>query len=83
MVDLYLYSTSHCHLCDKAETSLVSLTNKYDIRWSTIEITTDDELIEKYGAKIPVIKRVDNDSEISWPFTTQDIVKLLNMAGDL
>ena len=79
MLELTLYSTSHCHLCEEAETSLASISNQYDIKWNTIEITNNDELLEMYGVKIPVIKRADNDYEICWPFTTKDIVKLINL----
>lgn len=77
MVQLILYSTSHCHLCEEAEALLTSLTKQYDINWVPIEITNDDNLVEKYGTKIPVIKRVDNHSEISWPFSAKEIANLI------
>ena len=77
MLELVLYSTTHCHLCEKAQTSLMNLTNQYDIIWTIIEIVTDEKLLERYGVKIPVIKRADNDNEICWPFTPDDIIKLI------
>ena len=77
MVQLVLYTTSHCHLCEAAEALLINLTKQYDISWMPIEITDDDNLIEKYGIKIPVIKRIDNNAEIYWPFSTKEIISLI------
>lgn len=74
MVQLVLYSTSHCHLCEQAEALLISLTIQYDITWIPIEIADDNDLIEKYGIKIPVIKRIDNHTEINWPFSREEII---------
>ncbi|MDP1595854.1 MAG: glutaredoxin family protein [Methylotenera sp.] len=72
-INLNLYSTSHCHLCEQAESLLVTLSKQYDIRWMLVEITDDAELLENYGIKIPVLKRLSDQSEIEWPFTLVDI----------
>lgn len=73
MLLLNLYSTSHCHLCEQAESLLVNLSNQYDISWQLIEITENNDLFENYSLRIPVIKRLDNNAEINWPFTELDI----------
>lgn len=72
-INLNLYSTSHCHLCEQAESLLVTLSKQYDIRWMLVEITDDAELLENYGIKIPVLKRLSDQSEIVWPFTIVDV----------
>ncbi len=77
MLELNLYSTSHCHLCEQAESLLMSLSEQYDIQWHTIEITEDDKLMQMYEIKIPVIKRTDNDNELNWPFTSQQLIQFL------
>jgi arsenate reductase-like glutaredoxin family protein len=77
MTQLVLYITSHCHLCEQALTLLVNLKQQYAINWLTKEISEDDDLIEKYGIRIPVIQRVDNQSELNWPFSAEDIVILI------
>jgi len=77
MVQLALYSTAHCHLCELAEALLISLTIQYDITWIPIEIADDDNLIEKYGIRIPVIKRIDNYTEIDWPFNKEEIIDFI------
>jgi hypothetical protein len=78
-VKLILYSTSHCHLCELAESILKDISVLNDIVWTTIEITEDSMLLLRYEIKIPVIKRVDNEIEISWPFTAQEIQSLVEV----
>ncbi|MDP3677948.1 MAG: glutaredoxin family protein [Methylotenera sp.] len=77
IIKLNLYSTSHCHLCEQAESLLVTLSKQYDINWVLIEITDDAELLENYGHIIPVIKRLNNHREIAWPFTIGDIERFI------
>lgn len=77
MKQLVLYSTSHCHLCEQAETLLKNVQHQYAIQWQIIEISDSDELIAEYGIKIPVIRYVKNQTELFWPFTQADIVKLI------
>jgi hypothetical protein len=77
MTQLVLYTTSHCHLCEQALELLIILKEQYAINWITKEISDDDDLIEKYGIRIPVIQRIDNQSELNWPFSENDIVMLI------
>jgi predicted DCC family thiol-disulfide oxidoreductase YuxK len=77
MTQLVLYTTSHCHLCEQALVLLIRLKEQYAINWITKEISDDDDLIEKYGIRIPVIQRIDNQSELNWPFSENDIVMLI------
>ncbi|OGV77579.1 MAG: glutaredoxin [Methylotenera sp. RIFCSPLOWO2_02_FULL_45_14] len=77
MIKLNLYSTSHCHLCEQAESLLDILSKQYDISWVLIEITDDAELLENYSHIIPVIKRLNNNREIAWPFTIGDIERFI------
>jgi len=76
-VQLNLYSTTNCHLCEEAESLLSSLNNQYNFINTNIEIAEDITLLVRYGLKIPVLKRVDNNQEICWPFTIDEIEKLL------
>ena len=77
MTQLVLYTTSHCHLCEQALALLINLKEQHAINWLTKEISDDDDLIEKYGITIPVIQRMDNQAELNWPFTVDDIVMLI------
>lgn len=75
---LSLYSTSHCHLCEQAEAIIASLTHQYDIQYEVIEITDNEALLALYEVRIPVLKRLDTNTEIGWPFTTDDVHHFLN-----
>lgn len=74
---LNLYSTSYCHLCEQAVALINSLKTEYDISFKIIDIADDISLQATYERRIPVLKRVDNDQELSWPFIREDIKKLI------
>lgn len=77
MPQLILFTTTHCHLCEQAEAILTNLKEKHSIIWQAVEISANDNLIDIYGIRIPVIKCVNNQVELNWPFTTNDILKLI------
>ncbi|MDP2152875.1 MAG: glutaredoxin family protein [Methylotenera sp.] len=78
MLKLNIYTTSHCHLCEQAEAMLTSIMNDYDISWNSIEISDNEQLMETYGTKIPVIQIKGTDIEITWPFDAKAILTLIN-----
>ena len=77
MKELMLFTTAHCHLCEQAEAVLAALKAQHDINWHSIEISNDEQLIDQYGIRIPVIKCINNQTELNWPFTGSDILKLV------
>lgn len=77
MIQLRLYSTSHCHLCDEAEILLLTLTKQYDVHFTTIEISGSDELIEEYGTRIPVVRRLNDNAEFQWPFSLLELEQFI------
>jgi len=76
-VNLKLMSTSHCHLCEQAETLLTELVTQYKFEWEVVEIIDDSALYERYASTIPVLKNLNTNREISWPFSSYDIEILL------
>ncbi len=72
---LILFTTSSCHLCEEAESLLLSLVQTK--HFTRIEIANNDTLAELYGHRIPVLQRTDNLSELNWPFTEYDIIELI------
>ena len=68
-----LYGTGFCHLCDEAEAIL----NKVGATVIHIDIAENDELLEKYGERIPLLQRIDNDAELGWPFDAVTITRFL------
>jgi glutaredoxin len=61
---LVLYGTTYCHLCEQAEAVLHAV----GVDAEHIDIAEDDALLEKYGVRIPVVKREDTGAELGWPF---------------
>lgn len=59
-----LYGTTFCHLCEQAQALLAQM----GIEAEHIDIVDDDALLECYGTRIPVVKRMDDGSELGWPF---------------
>ena len=72
-MNVYLYSTVGCHLCDKAKIILWPLLQQYQFTLTEIDIADDDTLIERYGTRIPVIGALDNPGELNWPFSAEQV----------
>lgn len=79
MIHLNLYSTTHCHLCELAQTQLEQLAVRYAFDWETIEIVEDEHLLARYAILIPVISELNTGSELSWPFNAEDIIRKFNL----
>lgn len=72
MNTLILYTTAGCHLCELADAILQNLASQYQLTIIPTEIGDDDDLVERYGIRIPVVQFTDN-TEIGWPFEQHDI----------
>lgn len=70
--ELELYGTAGCHLCEEAR----ALLNALAIDARHIDIAGDDQLVERYGVRIPVLRRVDG-AELGWPFAREDIARFI------
>lgn len=70
---LTLYGTQGCHLCDDAEMVLKHAQMAISFEWRYIDIALDDDLVKKYGIRIPVLRN-DTGQELGWPFSLLDLV---------
>lgn len=70
---IQLYGTEFCHLCEEAEAIL----HKAGVAVVHIDIAEHDDLLEKYGARIPVLRRIDSDAELGWPFDAVAVARFL------
>ena len=68
-----LYTTSGCHLCEQAEKLLAQAGLAFD----AVEIADDPALLERYGVRIPVLRRRDTGEELNWPFNAVALHELL------
>ena len=62
-------------MCDEAE-SLLLVAGLGEL-YEKVEIDDDPELLERYEVTIPVVKRVDNQMELFWPFDSPALVAFL------
>lgn len=74
--ELKLYGAEHCHLCDEAEAVL----REIGVEAGYVDIVGNDELVKKYGIRIPVLQRVDTGAELGWPFDAMQVLSFLKRA---
>lgn len=72
---LTLYGTKGCHLCDEAEVLLTQAQMAVTFEWQYIDIALDDNLVKKYGIRIPVLEK-ETGQLLNWPFSLLDVVEL-------
>jgi len=70
---LKFYGTSNCHLCEQAEAILRGMR----LSAEKIDIAKDDVLMAKYGNRIPLLRRVDNNMELGWPFDEAAVTQFI------
>ena len=77
---MILYSTSACHLCEVAEQMFLEEQALLPgLALEKVDISDNDELFERYGLLIPVLRR-DDGSELRWPFDQQRLRQFLSGA---
>ncbi|MBM7071908.1 glutaredoxin family protein [Shewanella sp. 202IG2-18] len=72
-MELVLFHTDGCHLCEVAEAQLKELSLPFVMK----DICDDETLAELYGIRIPVLMNNSNSKELGWPFDVEDISKFL------
>ncbi|MDE0955945.1 MAG: thioredoxin family protein [Pseudomonadales bacterium] len=65
---MQLLGTSGCHLCDQAEALLGQCLDLSQVEVEMIDIADTDELVALYGLKIPVLRCIDSQKVLCWPF---------------
>lgn len=69
VMEVELLTTEGCHLCDQAQAMLERV--RPDILVCKCDIAESDELIERYGERIPVFRHAGR--ELAWPFGLLDL----------
>ncbi|MDC0598790.1 glutaredoxin family protein [Gammaproteobacteria bacterium] len=81
MKKLFLYTTTACHLCETAKEIITPFLEQKHLELCCVEITESDELINKYGVRIPVVSIEENKTgllqEIEWPFNAQEFQRFI------
>lgn len=76
-MELLFYTTSQCHLCELAEALLVNTPMPKPIPVDVVDIAQSEELVERFGTRIPVLRRSDTGQELDWPFTRDQLLTFL------
>lgn len=71
-----LFGTLGCHLCEEAEQVLQPFVTQ-GLVVELLDIIDSPEWLERYALTIPVLRRVDNGQELTWPFDQQAVLQLL------
>lgn len=72
-----LLGTLGCHLCEVAEALLMPFV-EHGLLVELIDIAEDEGMVERYGVRIPVLRRCDTGAELDWPFDTEQVVAFLS-----
>lgn len=75
-MSLVLLTTQGCHLCEQALAIVQRAAPGVTVE--LLDIATDDDLIESYGERIPVLRC--GEQELVWPFGLLDVRALVASA---
>ncbi len=75
---LVLYERADCHLCHQVQTML----DRAGIRWRPVDIDDEAGLKEKYGLRIPVLRRPDSGRELDYPFDESGVQEFVRDSNE-
>jgi hypothetical protein len=78
MSDLILYQRDDCHLCDLA---LAVLAEAHAPEFDSVWVDDSDELEQRYGTRVPVLRDAREGRELDWPFDAAVVRAFLRVAG--
>ena len=68
---LELMTTEGCHLCEHATPLLVAGLDPNLFEVDLVDIAFDDQLMNLYATRIPVLVDSQSGAELDWPFDMQ------------
>ncbi|GAA5523475.1 hypothetical protein Maes01_00020 [Microbulbifer aestuariivivens] len=74
-VELILYTTLGCTLCEKAKPEIWPVVEMFGLRLRQVDIAEDDELMERFSRSIPVVGLGDPEDTCPWPFTRTQLAE--------
>ncbi len=80
-LNLTLYGTSACHLCEDALAIVLPLTQASGISLNQVDIAEDEFLENQYGTSIPVLSS-PLEGDLYWPFDTDKVIKFIDRHKD-
>ena len=74
---LELMTTEGCHLCDQALPLLVSGIDPSKYEVDLVDIAYDDELMNQYATRIPVLVDPQSKQSLDWPFDAEQLSQFI------
>ena len=78
MPDLTLYQRDDCHLCDLA---LGVLAEAGAPAFDSVWVDDAPELQQRYGSRVPVLRKACDGRELDWPFDAAAVRAFLHGPG--
>jgi glutaredoxin len=79
-VRLTIYSKPGCHLCDEMKSVVHRVvaqhTNAHDISVDEIDISTDRDLLDRYGLEIPVLL-IDGKKTAKYRVSEEELTQMI------
>ncbi len=83
MIQLLLFGTSGCHLCEQAEQVIKEcLPDNLDLAIETIDISGQEQWEEQYSLRIPVLYHPETKKDLGWPFNQWQVKEFINELTD-
>lgn len=79
-MQLILYGTDFCQLCDEALAFVEQALEDKDYNLDIVDISHSDQLMKQYAYSIPVLKCLESERELNWPFTDIELLVLTQSA---
>ncbi len=81
-MQLLLYTTDYCQLCEEAEELIYRVLSGYQYEIEKVDVSESGELINDYGLRIPVLGIVEHKlQELDWPFDADQLKDFLKQVG--
>jgi hypothetical protein len=75
-MELILYSTDNCSLCDEALELIFSMPELAGHSVRVVDVALDEQLLDTFGERLPVLEFQTGDSAerlLDWPFDSQTV----------
>lgn len=78
-MELILFGTSACHLCEQAEKIIAAVQQDFpQIRLTPIDIAEHTQWQDAYAVRIPVLYHEETRREMGWPFDENDVITFIH-----
>jgi len=74
---LELMTTEGCHLCDQALPLLVEGVDPAKFEVDLVDIAFEDELMNQYATRIPVLVEPQTKQSLDWPFDAVQLAQFI------